>query len=180
MFVNSLVQAFFMPNAEELSEQVRTGGLDFALLKPIDTQFLVSLRRISWSSLGNFFVALLLLVYAVPRIEGLELSMLAGVALSRVHCDGGTDSLQRDDRLGGDEHLARSESVALRFLVLHHQLLALSDGNLRGNLGDASPATFHVCDPDSGGDQCAGPAHGQTTFLGSLLAGRLWNGCYVR
>ncbi|QEG36635.1 ABC transporter permease [Bythopirellula goksoeyrii] len=75
MFVNSLVQAFFMPNAEELSEQVRTGGLDFALLKPIDTQFLVSLRRISWSSLGNFFVALLLLIYAVPRIEGLELSL---------------------------------------------------------------------------------------------------------
>ncbi len=75
MFVNSLVQAFFMPNAEELSEQVRTGGLDFALLKPIDTQFLVSLRRISWSSLGNFFVALLLLFYAVPRIEGLELTL---------------------------------------------------------------------------------------------------------
>lgn len=70
MFVNSLVQAFFMPNAEELSEQVRTGGLDFALLKPIDTQFLVSLRRVAWSSLGNFVVALVLLAYSVPRIEG--------------------------------------------------------------------------------------------------------------
>lgn len=74
MFVNSLVQAFFMPNAQELSELVRTGGLDFALLKPIDTQFLVSLQRVNWSSLGNFFVALLLLLYAVPRIEGLQLS----------------------------------------------------------------------------------------------------------
>ncbi len=72
MFVNSLVKAFFMPNAEELSEQVRTGGLDFALLKPIDTQFLVSLRRIAWSSLGNFVVALMLLAYSVPRIEGFE------------------------------------------------------------------------------------------------------------
>jgi ABC-2 type transport system permease protein len=70
MFVNSIVQAFFMPNAEELSEQVRTGGLDFALLKPIDTQFLVSLRRVSWSSLGIFVVALILLAYSVPRIEG--------------------------------------------------------------------------------------------------------------
>ncbi|MCA9229418.1 MAG: ABC-2 family transporter protein [Planctomycetales bacterium] len=74
MFVNSLVQAFFMPNAQELSELVRTGGLDFALLKPIDTQFLVSLQRVNWASLGNFFVALLLLAYAVPRIEGFELS----------------------------------------------------------------------------------------------------------
>ncbi len=74
MFVNSLVQAFFMPNAEELSEQVRTGGLDFALLKPIDTQFLVSLRKVAWSSFGNFFVALILLAYSVPRIQGLELT----------------------------------------------------------------------------------------------------------
>lgn len=76
MFVNSLVQAFFMPNAQELSELVRTGGLDFALLKPIDTQFLVSLRRVNWSSLGNFFIALVLLGYALPRIDGLELTLV--------------------------------------------------------------------------------------------------------
>ena len=68
MIVNSVMQAFFMPNAQELSELVRTGGLDFALLKPIDTQFLVSLRKSSWSSLGNFAVALLLIGYAVPRL----------------------------------------------------------------------------------------------------------------
>jgi len=70
MFINSLVQAFFMPNAQEFSELIRTGGLDFALLKPIDTQFVISLQRFSWSSLANFFVALLLLAYAVPRLEG--------------------------------------------------------------------------------------------------------------
>lgn len=73
MFINSLVQAFFMPNMQELSELVRTGGLDFALLKPIDTQFLVSLRRVNWSSLGNFLVAGVLLVYSLPKIEGLVL-----------------------------------------------------------------------------------------------------------
>jgi ABC-2 type transport system permease protein len=76
MLVNSLVQAFFMPNAEELSELTRTGGLDFALLKPIDTQFLVSLQKVSWSSFGNLFLALALLAYALPRIEGLTLSPL--------------------------------------------------------------------------------------------------------
>ena len=43
LLINSLVQALFMTNADELSELVRTGTLDFALLKPIDTQFLVSL-----------------------------------------------------------------------------------------------------------------------------------------
>jgi ABC-2 type transport system permease protein len=58
--INSIVQAFFMPNAEEFSELIRTGGLDFALLKPIDTQFLVSFQKIDWSSLANLFVGLAL------------------------------------------------------------------------------------------------------------------------
>ncbi|QDT02664.1 hypothetical protein K227x_10420 [Rubripirellula lacrimiformis] len=59
-FINSIVQAFFMPNAEEFSELIRTGGLDFALLKPIDTQFLVSFRRVDWSALSNFAAGLLI------------------------------------------------------------------------------------------------------------------------
>lgn len=66
--VNSLVQALFMPNAEEFSELIRTGGLDSALVKPIDTQFLVSLHRISWSSFANFFFGLTLLSYALSRM----------------------------------------------------------------------------------------------------------------
>jgi ABC-2 type transport system permease protein len=68
MFVNSIVQAFFMPNAEEFSELIRTGNLDFALLKPIDTQFLVSLHRIEWSSLANFVVGLALLAYSLVQL----------------------------------------------------------------------------------------------------------------
>lgn len=69
MFINSVVQALFMPNAQEMSELVRTGGLDFALLKPVDSQFLLSVRRINWSSLGNFLVALVLLVYALQHVD---------------------------------------------------------------------------------------------------------------
>ena len=57
-----------MTNADEFGEQIRTGSLDFALLKPIDTQFLVSLNRIQWSSLGNFVVGLVLLAYSLSRI----------------------------------------------------------------------------------------------------------------
>jgi ABC-2 type transport system permease protein len=68
IFVNSLVQAFFMPNADEFGELVRTGNLDFALLKPIDTQFLVSLRKIEWSSLGNFFFAFGLVIWSLYQL----------------------------------------------------------------------------------------------------------------
>jgi ABC-2 type transport system permease protein len=69
LFINSLVQAFFMPNAEEFSEQVRTGGLDFALLKPIDTQFLISLTKVDWSSLSNFIFAIVLLSYSLAQLD---------------------------------------------------------------------------------------------------------------
>jgi ABC-2 type transport system permease protein len=65
MLINSIVQAFFMPNAEEFSELIRKGGLDFALLKPIDTQFLISCQRVDWSALTNFCFGLILLVYGM-------------------------------------------------------------------------------------------------------------------
>ncbi len=74
--INGVVQAFFMPNAEEFSELIRTGGLDFALLKPIDTQFLISFHRVDWSSLANFALALLLLGYSVWRLMTRELDPL--------------------------------------------------------------------------------------------------------
>lgn len=68
LLINSLVQAFFMTNADEFGELIRTGSLDFALLKPMDTQFLVSLRRIEWSSLGNCLVGLTLMGYSLWRL----------------------------------------------------------------------------------------------------------------
>jgi len=67
--INSLVEAFFMPNAEEFSELVRTGGLDFALLKPIDTQFLISLTKVDWSGFSNFAFGCGLLVYSLAHLE---------------------------------------------------------------------------------------------------------------
>jgi len=69
MLINSLVHAFFMTNADEFGELIRSGRLDFALLKPIDTQFLVSLQRVEWSSLGNFVFGLALMAYALARVD---------------------------------------------------------------------------------------------------------------
>lgn len=66
--VNAIVQAFFMPNADEFSELIRTGNLDFALLKPIDTQFLVSFTRVEWSSLANLGMGIALLIYALVKL----------------------------------------------------------------------------------------------------------------
>ncbi len=68
LFINSIVQTFFMPNCEEISEQIRTGRLDFALVKPIDTQFLVSLQKVDWSSLVNFAFGLALLSFSLWKL----------------------------------------------------------------------------------------------------------------
>jgi ABC-2 type transport system permease protein len=66
--INSIVQTFFMPNSEEFSEMIRTGGLDFAMLKPIDTQFLISFRKVSWSSLANLFLGIVLIVVSLAHL----------------------------------------------------------------------------------------------------------------
>lgn len=69
MLVNSLMQTFIMPNASEFSELIRTGNLDFALLKPIDTQFMISFQRVQWSGLSNFFFGCALLVYSLSELD---------------------------------------------------------------------------------------------------------------
>ena len=68
LLINSTVQAVFMINAEEFTEAVRTGALDFVLVRPIDTQFLVSVRRFDWSALGNLLLGIALGMYALGKL----------------------------------------------------------------------------------------------------------------
>jgi ABC-2 type transport system permease protein len=68
LLVNSIVEMFFMMNMDELSELIRTGSLDFALVKPMDTQFLVSLVKTDWSAAGNFFLGIALLAYSLVKL----------------------------------------------------------------------------------------------------------------
>ena len=67
LIVNAIVQAFLMPSAEELTELIRTGGLDAVLVQPLDAQFLLSLHRVDYSSLANGLVGVGLLGWAVSR-----------------------------------------------------------------------------------------------------------------
>ena len=65
MLINAFVEMLFMPNCANLSEQIRTGNLDFALVKPIDTQFFVSFQTVDMSLLAQVAVSLGLLAYSV-------------------------------------------------------------------------------------------------------------------
>lgn len=68
MIINTLIEAFFMPNCANFSELIRTGNLDFALLKPIDTQFLVSFEKLDLGALCHLALPVALLAYALGEI----------------------------------------------------------------------------------------------------------------
>lgn len=74
MLINAIVETFFMPNCAEFSEKIRTGRLDFALTKPIDTQFLVSLERVNLNMLSQVILALGLLLRSL-WMTGLPVSV---------------------------------------------------------------------------------------------------------
>ena len=65
MLVNVIVETFFMPNCARFSELIRTGDLDFVLLKPIDTQFLVSLEKMELAMVSQMAFSLGLLFYSL-------------------------------------------------------------------------------------------------------------------
>jgi ABC-2 type transport system permease protein len=48
-----LIEALFLQNCNEFADLIRSGDLDFYLLKPMDEQFLVTCRDIDWGSAAN-------------------------------------------------------------------------------------------------------------------------------
>jgi ABC-2 type transport system permease protein len=51
--LEGLIETLFLENCQDFSNQVRTGQLDTSLLQPIDEQFLITLRKIDWSTVPN-------------------------------------------------------------------------------------------------------------------------------
>jgi len=54
--LNGVIETLFLENCNEFSNLVRTGDLDFLLLKPIDEQFLITCRRVDWSVSPNIIM----------------------------------------------------------------------------------------------------------------------------
>jgi len=66
--IGQLFQAFFYMNLANLPELVRTGKMDFMLLMPIDTQFLVSLKQFGMDNIVNALVGAGFLVFALWKL----------------------------------------------------------------------------------------------------------------
>ena len=68
-FIQQIFQAFFLINCTNLSELVRTGKLDFLLLLPANTRFVVSLRQVDLGSFVNAASAVGVMAYAAFQMQ---------------------------------------------------------------------------------------------------------------
>jgi ABC-2 type transport system permease protein len=68
-FIQQVYQAFFLVNCTNLSELVRTGKLDFLLLLPVNTRFVVSLRQVDLGAFVNASSAVAVMVYAARQLH---------------------------------------------------------------------------------------------------------------
>ena len=70
-FIQQIFQAFFLINCTNLSELIRTGKMDFLLLLPVNTRFVVSLRQVDLGGFVNAISGLAVMAYGARRL-GLE------------------------------------------------------------------------------------------------------------
>jgi ABC-2 type transport system permease protein len=68
-FIQQIFQAFFLTNCVNLSELVRTGKLDFMLLLPVNTRFLVSLRTVDLGGFVNAGSAVAVMAFALHKLH---------------------------------------------------------------------------------------------------------------
>ncbi|HEX4263683.1 MAG TPA: ABC-2 family transporter protein [Verrucomicrobiae bacterium] len=89
-FIQQIFQAFFLVNCTNLSELVRTGKLDFLMLLPINTRFIVSLRQVDLGGFVNATFGAAVIAYAahqlhfmptLPHILGFLALSLAGIVI---------------------------------------------------------------------------------------------------
>lgn len=63
--LRGITDTLFSKNLSDLPNQIRLGTMDFTLLRPVNSQFFVSLRFVSLENLGQFAGALALLGYGL-------------------------------------------------------------------------------------------------------------------
>ncbi len=88
--IQQTFQAFFLVNCTNLSDLVRTGKLDFLMLLPINTRFVVSLRQVDLGAFVNAASGVGVIAYAahqmhfmptIPHILGFAALCVAGVLI---------------------------------------------------------------------------------------------------
>jgi ABC-2 type transport system permease protein len=67
--LEGMIETFFLGNCLEFAELIRSGDLDFHLLRPIDEQFLISCRSIDWSTTLNVVLGFIVMGLSLVMME---------------------------------------------------------------------------------------------------------------
>ncbi|ADV67341.1 ABC transporter permease [Deinococcus maricopensis] len=73
MLTQGVIATAFQPNLSKIAEGVRTGSMDFNLLKPIDAQFLVSTRNINFLRSIDVALGLGIIAWGVAQLGGVTI-----------------------------------------------------------------------------------------------------------
>lgn len=68
-FIQQIFTAIFLTNCTQLSELIRTGKLDFMLLLPVNTRFMISFRQVDLGGFVNAASAVGVMIYAGSRLH---------------------------------------------------------------------------------------------------------------
>ena len=68
-FIQQVFQAFFLTNCVEVSELIQTGKLDFMMLLPVNTRFILSLRKVDLGGFVNASTAVGVMMFALHRLD---------------------------------------------------------------------------------------------------------------
>jgi len=72
--LNGVTNTWFNPNLTEIVKHIREGTLDFVLLKPIDSQFIISFKKINPSGFLEIVMGFCLLLYCL-RINQINFNL---------------------------------------------------------------------------------------------------------
>ncbi len=73
-FMDGLTNALLRPNLTEIVNYVREGTLDYVLLKPIDSQFWLSIKKFSFAGIPEIILGLTIVFWSAIR-TGINLSV---------------------------------------------------------------------------------------------------------
>jgi ABC-2 type transport system permease protein len=67
--LEGMLETFFLSNCVEFADLIRSGDLDFILLKPIDEQFLVSARNMDWTTAPNIIAGASVMIHSLVALD---------------------------------------------------------------------------------------------------------------
>lgn len=70
---DSIFMLFFQTNLDQLGTKIRRGSLDLLLAKPVNSQWFLSVQRVSVPYLGNFFLSSAWLIWALVQVPDFQI-----------------------------------------------------------------------------------------------------------